>query len=163
MAHDLLKFGLALAFMAMVVIAMALLVSVYLSTYKPGVKGTQTPASAISGGKSGRAAAPSPTAGINATMRAIPQYARYAPPGPLIPEPVQPARVPPMPMEVGARPPAGWPCPPPSAAPSKPPYGGPAMPSAPGINSIIQILFRLLPLIFSHRFDLAPIWPRLEG
>ncbi len=154
----------------MVVIAMALFVSGYLSAFKPGDKGTQTPASAISGGKSGRAAAPSPTAGINATMRAIPQYARYAPPGPLMPEPVQPAQVPPMPMEGGMRPPAGWPGPPPSAAPSvtpsKPPYGGPAvprMPYAPGINGIIQILFRILPLIFSHHFDLTPIWPQLNG
>ncbi len=165
MAHDLLKFGLALAFMAMVVIAMALFVSGYLSAYKPGDKGTQTPASAISGGKSGRVAVPSPTAGINATMRASPQYAQYAPPGPLIPEPIQPAQAPPMQMERGMGPPAGWPGPSTSAAPSKPSYGGPAvprMPYAPGINGIVQILFRILPLIFSHRFDLTPIWPQFN-
>jgi hypothetical protein len=149
--------------MAMVVIAMALFVSGYLSAFKPGDKGTQTPASVVSGGKSGRAAAPSPTAGINATMRAIPQYARYVPPGPLIPEPVRPAQVPLMPMEGGTRPPAGWPGPPPTATPSRPSYGGPAMPYAPGIDGIIQILFRILPLIFSHHFDLTPIWPRLNG
>lgn len=161
MAHDILKFGLALAFMAMVVIAMALFVSGYLSAYKPGEKGMPSPASAVSGGKSVRAASPSPTAGINATMLAAPQYARYAPPGPLIPEPVQPAL--PMQLEGGMRPPAGWPGPSPAATPSRPSYGVPAMPSAPGINGIIQILFRILPLIFSHRFDLTPIWPRLNG
>lgn len=141
----------------MVVIAMALFVSGYLSAYKPGGKGIPSPASAVSGGKSVRAASPSPTAGINATMLAAPQYARHAPQGPLIPEPIQ---VPPMQMEGGMRPPAGWPGPSPAATPSKPSYGVPAMPSAPGINAIIQILFRILPLIFSHHFDLTPIWPQ---
>jgi hypothetical protein len=160
MAHDILKIGLTLVVIALVVAAMALFVSGYLSAYKPGAKSTQMPASVISGGKSSRAVAPSPTAGINATMRAFPQYARYVPPGPMIPEPVQPVRVPPMQMGGGMLPPAG---PSSTVAPSKPSYGVPVMPSAPGISGIIQVLFRLLPLIFSHHFDLAPIWPQLNG
>jgi hypothetical protein len=155
MAHDLFKFGLALAFMVVVVIAMALLVSGLLSVYKPVEKGAQAPASAVSGGRSIRSAGPSPAPGVNATMPPVPQY---APPGPMMPEPVQ---APPVQMEGGIVPPAIWQGPSPSSAPSKPSYEVPAVPSAPGINGILQVLFRMLPLIFSHRFDLTPIWPHL--
>ncbi|HTX44001.1 MAG TPA: hypothetical protein VMC61_04670, partial [Methanocella sp.] len=77
---------------------------------------------------------------------------------PVIPE----APAPPLQMEGGMLPPAGWQGPSPVAATPGPKYGVPAMPSAPGISGIIQILFRLLPLIFARQYNLAPIWPRLS-
>ncbi len=155
MAHDLLKIGLTLVVLALVVAAMALLVSGYLSAYKPGEKGLQKPI--VTGGKSSVASVPSPTPGINATMVPLP---RYAPPAPYIPVPAGPAQeMPSMPMEM--QPPAGWQGPPSSQpSPSYAVPAVPAIPSAPGISGIIQILFRILPLIFHQHYDLTPIWPQ---
>ncbi len=154
MAHDLLKIGLTLVVLALVIAAMALFVSGYLSAFKPGGKGGQTPA-AVSGGRGGGVTVPSPSA----TVPPFPQYARPVPPGPVVQGPAQPA----MPPEPGMMPPAGWPGP--ATAPSAPARAAPAVPvvpTAPGINSIIQVLFRLLPLIFHHQYGLGPVWPQLN-
>ncbi len=154
MAHDILKIALTLAVLGLVVAVVALFVSGYLSAFKPGDKGIKSPASAVSGARGGLIASPSPSPGVNATM---PAKARYAPPRPIIPEHIQPPLAPPpMPMEEGLLPPSA------TAMPPEPSYVLPQVPSAPGIGTIIDFLFRILPLIFSYDFDLSPVWPRFN-
>lgn len=173
MAHDLLKFGLTLAVMAMMVIAMALFVSGYLSAFKPVEKGTQSPVAGITGGKAGHKVTPSPTGTpYNVTMRglAVPQYAQYQPPGPMIPEAVRA----PVPIEGVMQPPAMRPSPSPpapspeptitllpSTAPKQPSYQVmPMTPYVTGWYNIIQQLLQILPLIFSGQYGMFPVWPQ---
>jgi hypothetical protein len=158
MAHDLLKIFVTLIVLALVVAVMALFVSGYLSAFKPGDKSKQGPASAVSSGRSSYRALPSPSPGVNQSMQAYQQQAMYAPPGPVMPPAATGmAQAPPtMPAGMGMQPPVVSQKPPTAAAPS---FRMPQVPSAPGLDSIIDILFRVLPLIFHHDFDLSPVWP----
>ncbi len=156
MAHDLLKIFITLIVLALVVAVVALFISGYLSAFKPGDKSKQGPVSAVSGSRSIRSAIPSPAPGVNRTMQAYRQYAMYAPQGP-VPIPAGMARVPPtVPAGMGVQPPATGQMPPTATAPA---YRMPQVPPVPGLDSIIDILFRWLPLIFRHDFDLSPVWP----
>ncbi len=155
MAHDIVKIVLTLAVLGLVAAVVALFVSGYLSAFKPGDKGIKSPASAVSSARGARIASPSPSPGINATMPVFPGQARYAPPRPIIPEHILPPVAPPMLMG------GDLPLPSATVVPPEPSYAVPRMPSAPGISTIIDFLFRILPLIYSYDFDLTPVWPRL--
>lgn len=156
MAHDILKTALTLIILALIVAVVALFVSNYLSAFKPGDQGMKAPTYAVSGGRSAHVAVPSPSPTANPAMPGMPPG--YPPA--MMPGAAEFAGGPPMPMG----PPPGWEGPPVAMAPERPAFempGVPSVPSVPGLDSIIAILFRWLPLIFSHDFDLSPVWPHL--
>lgn len=160
MAHDLLKFGLTLAVIAIVAIAIALLVSNYLTAYKTGDRGMKNHTSAALGGKGARKAVPSPTPEpYNMTLPG-PYYPRPSqyPPTVAVQPPVQMQPVMPQRVERPAERPT--PMPEPSATPEPRIIAAPPVPNAPYMEGwhFIQQLYWIIAIISRQCYAFPP-WP----
>ncbi|HTY91591.1 MAG TPA: hypothetical protein VMC84_10480 [Methanocella sp.] len=149
MAHDLIKFGLALAALVVTAVVVAALVSGYLTAYKPASKITTPASSGISARSARVTPVPTPTMPAGA-------YARY-PQNP----PVYPPPVPEMPvsMEPGLAPASGMPAQMPSATPVPSQTAIPPSPQMTFWYYIFQDLLRVFPGLFSGLQRAFPQWP----
>jgi len=156
MAHDLLKFALAFAALAIVAGVIATLISGYLTAYKPGNKTVQVPQTAVSGGKAVHpSASPSPTP--MAPPAGFPQYAQNQPF-----TPPQGQEMPPAAMEAGPMPQTEMTSPASSASPMPSAVAAPAAPSKSPVTqwyNIFQDLLSFFPGMFSGIQRAFPQWP----
>ena len=152
MAHDIIKTVLALAFLFVVVAAMALFVSGYLSAYKSSGQGAKVQGPGISSQNVGhKAATATPTIRPrvpNIVRNYYPQAAQYQPAVPMTLE---------MPQAE-----AGIPQPIVSPSPTPVPGGSFLEPTTPYMQMwsyIIQDLLKIFPALFSGRYKAFPQWP----
>jgi hypothetical protein len=177
--HDAVKFVVTIAVLVVLVIAMALMVSSYLTAFNSKPSGGTTPA-VVTGGTGGgiSKARPSPS-GMPQNVTAaggMPPYGQYPPQLANAPQPEQ--EMPPaesyMPVPgsqneipyIPAPSPTPAPLEPsPTTMPRAPSYEQPTMPMPGGTGwyDVIEELFRLLPFIFSGRFNGFPWLPQLFG